>query len=74
MKTDTQTSMLVAIEDDSLMTVAGGTGYPVKPLELDLSLAFNHQNNTITFSHNYIEGAGPAVFQFTQQNVNGSAS
>ena len=73
MKTDTQTSMLVAIEDASLETVAGGYG-PLDIKVLDLSLAFNYQKNDIRFTHNTIEAAGPAVFQFTQQNVNGSAS
>ena len=72
MKTEMQTA-LVAIEDASLETVAGGS-YPsvdIKVLKLDLD--FNYQNNSIDFSHNDIQAVGPAVFQFTQQSVNGPA-
>jgi len=75
MKTEMKTA-LVAIEDASLETVAGGNGYPVeiKKLDLDLDFSFNYQKNDIDFSHNNVQAVGPAVFQFTQQNVNGSAS
>lgn len=73
MKTE-MTSALVAIEESSLEAVAGGSyPAPVDIKVLDLDLNFNYQNNSIDFSHNDIQAVGPAVFQFTQQNVNGAA-
>lgn len=76
MMTEMQTAELVAIEEASLETVAGGSdlSFPVDITKtVQIALDFNHQDNSIDFSHNYIEAVGPAVFQFTQQNVNGKA-
>jgi hypothetical protein len=76
MKTEMQTAELVAIEEASLETVAGGSdlSFPVDITKtVQIALDFNHQNNSIDFSYNDIQAVGPAVFQFTQQNVNGKA-
>jgi hypothetical protein len=73
MKTEMQTLELVAIEESSLEHVAGGSGgfdFDLDLKKIDVDVDFNYQNNSIDFSHNDITAVGPAVFQFTQQNVN----
>jgi hypothetical protein len=76
MKTEMQTLELVAIEEASLELVAGGGGADLDisktvSLALDVDVDLNKQSNDIDFSHNDIYAYGPAIFQFTQQNVNG---
>ena len=76
MKTEMQTLELVAIEEASLETVAGGSdlSFPVDITKtVQVALDFNRQDNSIDFSHNDIYAVGPAIFQSTQQNVNGKA-
>lgn len=72
MKTEMQTLPLVAIEESSLESVAGGSDLSFDlDKTLQIALDFNHQNNSIDFEYNDIQAVGPALFQFSQQNVNG---
>lgn len=72
MKTEMQTVSLVAIEEASLESVAGGSDLAFDLTKtVQVALDFNHQSNNIDFEYNEIEAVGPALFQFSQQNVNG---
>ena len=80
MKTEMQTAELVAIEEASLEGVSGG-GDPLFPslditktLQVAVDVDLNTQTNDIDFSHNIVNAVGPALFQFSQQNVNGKAA
>lgn len=78
MKTEMQTAELVAIEESSLESVSGGGDFSFPSLDIEktvtVSVDVNHQSNDIDFSHNDVNAYGPAIFQFSQQNVNGKAA
>ena len=77
MKTEMQTLELVAIEESSLESVSGGgdLSFPsldiTKTVQVAIDVDLNKQTNSIDFTHNTVNAVGPALFQFSQQNVNG---
>lgn len=80
MKTEMQTVELVAIEEASLESVSGGgdLSFPsldiTKTVQVAVDVDLNKQSNDIDFSNNIVKAVGPAIFQFSQQNVNGKAA
>ena len=78
MKTEMQTLELVAIEESSLESVSGGGDHSFPSLDITKTLSVavdvNKQSNDIDFSNNFVQAVGPAIFQFSQQNVNGKAA
>jgi len=64
----TKTPELVAIEDASLETVAGGWDYPALP-SLKLDIEVTKQSNELIFAGNAIATAGDFTFVVDQKNV-----
>jgi hypothetical protein len=54
----TKQAELIALEDSSLETVAGGFDFKKPKLDLDLNLAFVTQTNTVVFAGNQIVAEG----------------
>jgi hypothetical protein len=54
----TKQADLIALEDSSLETVAGGFDFKQPKLDLDLNLAFVTQTNTVVFAGNQIVAEG----------------
>ena len=72
MKTEMQTAELVTIEDASLETVSGGvaiTDLVDITKTVQVALDATDQSNALNFQDVNVLALGPAIFQFTQQNV-----